>query len=290
MARLPVQKTYKLYIGGAFPRSESNRYYQIVNPKGKLLANASRGSRKDIRDAVRAARKAFPAWEARSAFNRGQILYRTAEMLEGRRELFVAEIVAMTGESRASVQAEITASVDRLIWYAGFADKYMQLFSTVNPVAAPFWNFSYPTPTGVVGIVAPREKPLLGLISTIAPAIVSGNACVAIASEAAPLAAISFGEVLATSDLPAGVVNIVTGYIAELVPPLVNHMDVNAVLYAGRDEPLIKSIQEAAAVNVKRLCIQREPRGEGWQQASAQSPYWIEPFVEIKTAWHPVGV
>lgn len=292
--RIPVLKTYKLFIGGKFPRSESARYYQIKGPRGKLIANASRGSRKDIRNAVRAAREAWRPWAERSAYNRGQILYRIAEILEERRSVFVDEICATTRSSRAAASvasAEVAKGVDRLIWYAGWADKYMQLFSSVNPVASPYWNFSYPDPTGVVGIVAPEEKPLLGLISKIAPATACGNTCVVIASESAPLTSITFAEVLAASDVPSGVVNIITGLKSELIEPLARHMDVNAIDYSGRDEAVIKALQEAGALNVKRIIIRREPKGDAWLDDSrAQSPYWISALTETKTAWHPVGV
>ncbi|MBI4126079.1 MAG: aldehyde dehydrogenase family protein [Deltaproteobacteria bacterium] len=289
--RIPVLKTYKLFIGGKFPRSESARYYQIKGPKGKLIANAARGSRKDIRDAVRSAREAWKPWADRSAYNRGQILYRIAEILEERRSVFVDEICAVTRSGRAAATTEVAKSVDRLIWYAGWADKYMQLFSTVNPVASPYWNFSYPDSTGVVGIVAPEEKSLLGLISKIAPAMASGNTCVVIASESAPLSSITFAEVLAASDVPSGVVNIITGFKAELTEPLARHMDVNAIDYSGRDEATIKALQEAGALNVKRVIIRRDPHGESWLDDSrAQSPYWISELTETKTAWHPVGV
>ena len=291
MNRLPIQKTYKLYIDGKFPRSESNRYYQIKTKSGKLIANASRGSRKDIRDAVRAARKAQSAWQDRSAFNRGQILYRAAEMLESRKETFIEEIIATTGVTKPNATHETALAVDRLVWYAGWADKYVQLFSSINPVAAPYWNFTSPQPTGVVGVIAPEEKPLLGLISKIAPAVVSGNTVVAIASEISPLSAITFGEILATSDFPAGVINIITGLKSELITPLAQHMDINAIYYSGKDEKIIRLIQESATENIKRVVIRQTPQSEEWfDNRKAQSPYWIEDLIEMKTAWHPVGV
>ncbi|MBI4212671.1 MAG: aldehyde dehydrogenase [Deltaproteobacteria bacterium] len=287
--RLAILKTYKLYIGGKFPRTESNRYYQVTSAKGKLLANASRGSRKDIRDAVVAARKAFSDWSGRSAFNRGQILYRAAEMLESHAQTFIDEIMAITGKTKKQAGDEVTASIDRLVWYAGWADKYMQLFSTVNPVATKYWNFTYPEPTGVVGIICPDEMPLLGMVSKVAPAVVSGNTCVVIASETNPLTPITFSEVIATSDFPGGVINIITGFKSELCGPLATHMDVNAIDYSGQDEKTISSLQEAAATNVKRVVIRRTPHGNDWLGDTSQSPYWIEPLVEMKTAWHPVG-
>lgn len=289
--RIPILKTYKLFIGGKFPRSESGHCYPVRGRGGALLANASRASRKDLRDAVRSARGAWSSWAARSAYNRGQILYRIAELLEERREVFVEEIAVMTNMSRQKAEAEVITSIDRLVWYAGWADKFMQLFATVNPVASSYWNFTYPDSTGVVGIVAPEEKPLLGLVSKIAPAIVSGNTCVAISSEKFPLAAITFAEVLAASDVPPGVVNILTGPKSELIEHLAKHMDVNAIDYSGKDETLIKTIQTQAAENVKRVIIRRDPSGDAWlSDTKAQSPYWIEALTEMKTAWHPVGV
>jgi acyl-CoA reductase-like NAD-dependent aldehyde dehydrogenase len=264
MSRLPVRKTYKLYIGGAFPRSESGRTSEVEG------ANVARASRKDLRDAVRAAREAFPKWAAMTAYNRGQVLYRVAEIMEGRKAQF-AELTA--GE------AEVDSAVDRWVWYAGWADKLAQVLGSSNPVAGPYFNFTVPEPTGVVGIVAPEEPPLAGLVSRLAPAIVGGNAAVVIASERHPLAAITLAEVLATSDLPGGVVNLLTGRKDELCPVLAAHMDVNAVDLAGvggdREE-----LEQLAAENVKRIVS----NGEG------QSPWHAAAFLEMKTVWHPVGV
>ncbi len=290
MTRLAVQKTYKLYIGGKFPRSESARYFKVKDASGNFLANASLASRKDMRNAVQAASKAWQAWSNRSAYNRGQILYRIAEILESRRESFLVEIMSMTGCTKANANTEITRSIDRLIWYAGWSDKFMQLFSSVNPVASNYWNFTCPDSTGIVAIVAPEEKPLLGLISKIAPCIVSGNTCVVLASEQAPLSAITLAETLVASDVPAGVVNILTGKHQELISHLAKHMDVNALDYSGQDEALIKEIQILGAENVKRVIIRRTPEADEWlDDKLAQSPYWIQDLVESKTAWHPVG-
>ncbi|MBI4223563.1 MAG: aldehyde dehydrogenase family protein [Deltaproteobacteria bacterium] len=266
--RAPILKTYKLFINGQFLRCESGHYFQVLDPKTKKpLANAARASRKDLRDAVKAARAALPGWSAKTAYNRGQILYRMAEILENRKAQFP--------------QREVLKAIDWLVWYAGWSDKYQQIFGTVNPVALPYFNFTLPEPTGVVGILAADEWPLLPLVSQIAPALVAGNTLVVIASEQFPLTAITFAEVLATSDLPGGVVNILTGFKKELIPHLAKHMDVNAVHYAGKDKEVLKAIQEEAAGNVKRV-ITVDPL--------QQSPYHIQAFTEMKTTWHPVGV
>jgi acyl-CoA reductase-like NAD-dependent aldehyde dehydrogenase len=291
-SRLSVLKTYKLYINGQFPRTESGRYFQVFAPRGKQpLANVCLGSRKDLRDAVQAARKAFAGWSGKTAYNRGQILYRVAEMLEQRRDEFISEITRSTGRSRELAAKEVDKSVDRAVWYAGWADKLPQIFGAVNPVAAPYFNFTIPEPTGVVGIVCPDEMPLLAPVSQLAPIIVAGNTCVLLASEKAPLATATLGEALATSDLPAGVVNILTGRRKELVPHMAKHMDINALDFFLRDdEAMIKMVQEEAAVNVKRVVICRHPRDEEWfDDAKTQSPYWIRSFLEMKTAWHPIG-
>ncbi len=264
-SRLPVRKTYKLYIGGEFPRSESGRTYEAQG------ANVARGSRKDVRDAVRAARAAFPKWAGLTAYNRGQVVYRIAEMLEARRTEF-AEL--STGPE------EVERSIDRLVWYAGWADKLAQVLGSSNPVAGPYFNFTVPEPTGVVGIVAPEEPPLEGLISRLAPAIVGGNATVVLTSEASPLAAVELAEVLATSDVPGGVVNLVTGPRDELAPILAGHMDVNAIDLAGADGQ-VEELERLAADNVKRVV--RGSRDE-------QSPWEIAGFLELKTIWHPIGV
>jgi acyl-CoA reductase-like NAD-dependent aldehyde dehydrogenase len=289
--RIGVRKTYKLYIGGAFPRTESGRAYEVFGARGELLANASRGTRKDIREAVRAARKAQSGWAAKTAYNRSQILYRIAELMEGRRDQFVAEVMAAEGVGRARAARLVDASIDRWVWYAGWADKYPQVIGTVNPVAGSYFNFSVPEPTGVVGVVAPEASSLLGLVSRLAPVIVSGNAAVVIASESRPLPAVTLTEVLATSDVPGGVVNLVTGLRRELVGHLAGHMDVNALDAFGADPEEAAALEDAAVENVKRFV--RPPRGGldryDWTAETAQSPYLIGEFVEIKTVWHPIG-
>jgi acyl-CoA reductase-like NAD-dependent aldehyde dehydrogenase len=264
MTRLPVNKTYKLYLGGTFPRSESGRTYEAEG------ANVARASKKDLRDAVRAAREAFPKWAAMTAYNRGQILYRIAEMLEGRRQQFVE----LTGS-----EAEVDSAVDSWVWYAGWADKLAQLLGSSNPVAGPYFNFTVPEPTGVVGVVAPEEPPLAGLVGRLAPAIVGGNAVVVVASEKRPLAAVTLAEVLATSDLPGGVINLLTGRKDELSPVLAAHMDVNALDLGGVDGDRAE-LERLAADNVKRVVT----NGEG------QSPWHVAAFLELKTVWHPIGV
>ncbi len=289
--RVEVRKTYKLYIGGEFPRTESGRAYEVFDARGRLLANASRGTRKDIRDAVRAARKAFPEWAAKSAYNRSQILYRIAELMEGRREQFIAEVTAAEGVGRRRATRLVDAAIDRWVWYAGWADKYTQVIGTVNPVAGSYFNFSVPEPTGVVGVIAPEESSLLGLVSRLAPVIVSGNAAVVIASESRPLAAVTLTEVLATSDVPGGVVNLVTGLRRELVQHLAGHMDVNALDAYGLAPPDAGAVEELATENVKRL-VRPPAAGNGaidWLDPRAQSLYHIGEFVETKTVWHPIG-
>ncbi len=289
--RIGVRKTYKLYIGGAFPRTESGRAYEVFGAKGQLLANASRGTRKDIREAVRAARKAQPGWGSKTAYNRSQILYRIAELMEGRRDQFVAEVMAAEGVGRARAARLVDASIDRWVWYAGWADKYTQSIGTVNPVAGPYFNFSIPEPTGVVGMVAPEASSLLGLVSRLAPIIVSGNAAVVISSETRPLPGVTLSEVLATSDVPGGVVNLITGLRRELVGHLAGHMDVNALDAFGADPLQRAALEEVAVENVKRFV---RPPSSGlerydWLAERAQSPYHIGEFVEIKTVWHPIG-
>jgi acyl-CoA reductase-like NAD-dependent aldehyde dehydrogenase len=293
--RLPVRKTYKLYIGGQFPRSESGRSYVVRAADGRPLANAVRASRKDLRDAVRIARKAFPDWEGRTAMNRGQILYRAAELIEGRRAQFVAEIADAEGLSADAAGAAVDRVIDRWVWYAGWADKISQLFGTVNPVGAPYFNFTIPEATGVVGVVAPEASSLIGLVSRVAPVIVSGNVAVVLASESRPLPSMTLAEVLATSDLPGGVVNILTGYRRELVPVLAAHMDVNALDAWGVDPDMQQRVEETAMDNVKRVA--RPPRGAGavdrfdWlDDRAAQRTEWILQFLESKTVWHPIGV
>ncbi len=289
--RIGVRKTYKLYIGGAFPRTESGRAYEVFGAKGELLANACRGTRKDIREAVRAARKAFPGWAAKTAFNRSQILYRIAELMEGRRDQFVAEVMAAEGVGRARATRLVDASIDRWVWYAGWADKYPQVIGTVNPVAGSYFNFSVPEPTGVVGVIAPEASSLLGLVSRLAPVIVSGNAAVVIGSETRPLPAVTLTEVVATSDVPGGVVNLITGLRRELVGHLAGHMDVNALDAFGAAAEERAALEEVSVENVKRFS---RPPADGlerydWLSEGAQSPYLIGEFVEIKTVWHPIG-
>jgi acyl-CoA reductase-like NAD-dependent aldehyde dehydrogenase len=265
MSRLPVKKTYKLYVGGEFPRSESGRTYEAQG------ANVARASRKDVRDAVRAARGAFPKWAGMTAYNRGQVLYRIAEMMEARRSEF-AEL--------CSGAKEVDRAIDRFVWYAGWADKLGQILGSSNPVAGPYFNFTIPEPTGVVGVVAPDEPPLAGFVSRIAPAIVGGNATVVLASETSPLAAVELAEVLATSDVPGGVVNVLTGHREELAPVLAGHMDVNALDIGGADGQS-EELERLAADNVKRVV-----RG----RPDAESPWEIASFLELKTVWHPIGV
>lgn len=282
--RLEVLKTYKIYIGGQFPRTESGRYYVATNSKGEQLANVCLSSRKDFRDAVVAARNAFKGWSARAASNRGQILYRIAEMLEGRKAQFVEELVKQD-ISKAQAQKEVAMSVDRLIYYAGWCDKYQQIFGTVNPVASSHFNFSVPEPTGVVAALASQENSLVGLVSTIAPIIAGANTCVILASELKPLCAVSFAEVINSSDVPGGVVNILTGKPAELFAQFASHMDVNAVVYCGKDESMQKEIQQKSAGNVKRVLLYKDVN---WLSEKGQSPYYILDLQEIKTTWHPI--
>jgi acyl-CoA reductase-like NAD-dependent aldehyde dehydrogenase len=289
--RLEVRKTYKLYIGGKFPRTESGRSYLVSDARGKPLANACRGSRKDVRDAVKAARKAFPGWSGLTAYNRGQILYRVAEMLEGRRKQFVDEVAVAEGSSRRAAGEAVDRAIDRWVWYAGWADKIPQVLGSSNPVAGPYFNFSVPEPTGVVGMVAPSDSSLLGLVSRLAPVIVSGNTAVVLASEGRPLPAVTLTEVLATSDLPAGVVNLLTGFTAELTRPLAAHMDVDALDLAGLDLALLRDAELAAADGVKRVAAPLKLAAKDWlDDTKGQDPYWMAQFLEIKTVWHPMGV
>jgi acyl-CoA reductase-like NAD-dependent aldehyde dehydrogenase len=284
---LEIRKTYKLYIGGEFVRTESGRYEPVESNKGDFLANLSRGSRKDLRDAVRKAREAQPGWAARSPYLRGQILYRMAEMLEGRADSFEKLLSQSPGLAPQAARKEVRASIERLVHYAGWSDKYGALLSTVNPVASSYFDFSVPEPTGVVGIVAPEKPDLLGLVSHLLPVIVSGNAAVVLLSERYPLASLEFAEILATSDLPAGVANLISGRREELVPHLARHMDVNAIADAAGDPGLSKAIAEDAAVNVKRV---RQYATDDYFSEDAQGLDFIEAFVEIKTTWHPIGV
>ncbi len=283
--RLEVLKTYKIYIGGQFPRTESGRYYVTTNKKQQALANVCLSSRKDVRDAIVAARNAFGGWSGKAAFNRAQILYRIAEMLEGRRAQFVDELIKQDVSAKDAEQ-EINISIDRLIYYAGWCDKYQQVFGSVNPVASSHFNFSVPEPTGVVTIVAPQNTSLLGLVSVIAPIIAGGNTCVVLASEDKPLCSVTFAEVINSSDVPGGVINILTGKPSELVKYFAEHMDVNAVIYCENDAVTKKLIQEKASLNVKRVLFYD---AINWKNdAEAQSPYFIMEAQEIKTTWHPI--
>ena len=284
--RLAVRKTYKLYIGGAFPRSESGRSYQVTSARGAFLANAALASRKDARDAVRAARSAFGGWSGATAYNRGQILYRIAELLEGRREQFAAEVSAVEGVTTRSALAQVDASIDRWVWYAGWSDKISQVRGAVNPVAGPYWNVSSPEPTGVVAVFAPERPSLFGLVSVLAPVIVSGNTAVVVAPDSAALPAVTLAEVLATSDLPGGVINILTGRVAELGKPLAEHLDVNALDLAGvADVQFAIELERAAAQNLKRL--RRPAANSDWTADPGLDR--IVSFLETKTVWHPVG-
>ena len=282
--RLEVLKTYKLYIGGQFPRTESGRYYSPVNDAGEKLGNICLASRKDFRDAVVAARGAFGGWSGRSAFNRSQILYRMAEMLEGRKAQFTEELMQQDA-SRRNAEKEVDLSIDRLIYYAGWCDKYQQIFSSVNPVATDHFNFSVPEPTGVVALIAPQQDSLLGLVSVIAPVIAGGNTCITLASETKPLCAVTFAEVLNSSDLPGAVVNILTGKPSELVSWFTEHMDVNAIIYCEADPEIQKMIREKSALNLKRVVFYDKI---AWNTGNGQSPYFIMDTQEIKTTWHPV--
>ena len=282
--RLEVLKTYKIYIGGQFPRTESGRYYVATNSKKENLANVCLGSRKDFRDAVVAARNAFGGWSGRAAFNRGQILYRIAEMLEGRKAQFIDELMKQDSSS-AQAENEVNLCIDRLIYYSGWCDKFQQLYSSVNPVASSHFNFSVPEPTGVVAAIAPQNNSLLGLVSVIAPIIAGGNTCIVLASTAKPLCAVTFAEVLNSSDLPGGVVNILTGKVTELAPFFADHMDVNATVFCEADADTQKMIKEKSALNVKRVVLYDKVK---WNDASGQSPYFIMALQEIKTTWHPI--
>ncbi|MFJ2265651.1 aldehyde dehydrogenase family protein [Streptomyces sp. NPDC087849] len=296
--RLSVFKTYKLYVGGKFPRSESGRVYEVTAKtsaagaagKGKWLANAPQSSRKDARDAVVAARKAFGGWSGATAYNRGQILYRVAEMLEGRKDQFVREVADAEGLSKSKAAAAVDAAIDRWVWYAGWTDKIGQVVGGANPVAGPFFNLSTPEPTGVVAVLAPQESSFLGLVSVIAPVIATGNTAVVVASADSPLPALSLGEVLATSDLPGGVVNILSGRTAEIAAPLASHQDVNAIDLTGADAALAKELEIAAADNLKRV-LRRRPAEEDNSSDWMADPgtHRLTAFLETKTVWHPTG-
>lgn len=282
--RLEVLKTYKIYIGGQFPRTESGRYYVAFNNKKENLANVCLSSRKDFRDAVGAARNAFGGWSSRAAFNRGQILYRIAEMLEGRKAQFVDELIKQDA-TPAQAENEVSLCIDRLVYYSGWCDKFQQMYSSINPVASSHFNFSVPEPTGVVAAIAPQNSSLLGLVSVIAPIIAGGNTCVVLASSSKPLCAVTFAEVLNSSDLPGGVVNILTGKVSELATYFADHMDVNSTVYCETDEATQKMIKEKSALNVKRVVLYDKVK---WDSDSAQSPYFIIDLQEIKTTWHPI--
>jgi len=282
--RLDVRKTYKLFIGGAFPRSESGRSYPVTGADGAVLAHPARASRKDARDAVVAARKAVSGWSGATAYNRGQVLYRVAELLQGREAQFTAELVENEGCSQRDAERGVTEAIDRWVWYAGWPDKVAQVVGAANPVAGPYFNFSVPEPTGVVAVIAPPASSLLGLVSVLAPVIATGNTAVVVASEPAPLPAITLTEVLATSDVPAGVVNVLTGYTAELAPVLAAHMDVNAIDLTGVAAGGLAELERLAAGNVKRVFAAEED----W--SAPPSPARMLAFLEIKTVWHPVGV
>jgi len=280
MARIDVQKTYKLYIGGEFPRTESGRYYPLKNKKGESIANICLGSRKDFRNAVTAARKAFDGWNGKTAYNRSQIIYRVAEILEGRKAQFIEELI-LQGATASAAKAEVEQAIDLCVYYAGWADKYQQIFSSVNPVASKHFNFSFPEATGVVSIIAPEKSSLLGLLNAIIPCITGGNVCVVLASESLPLATVTLGEVLATSDVPGGVINLITGTRKELLAQFASHMDVNAIIYYGDDKAEIKLVQENATLNVKRAIIRTK--------LSIAGPDIIADTLETKTTWHPVA-
>ena len=285
MARVEVRKTHKLYIGGAFPRSESGRTFEALDSKGRFLANMAKASRKDARDAVRSARSAFGGWSARTPYNRGQVIYRIAEVMEGRREQLVSQLREAEGVTAKKADTYVDAAIDRAVWYAGWADKYLQVLGNANPVSGPFFNLSTPEPTGVVAIVAPPD-PLLGLVSTVLPAITTGNTVVVVASEQHPIPAVTLAEIMATSDLPGGVVNLLTGSPAEIAPWLATHLDVDALDLTGIDDPdVARSLESDAAEDLKRV---RRPAEDDW--LAEPSLARLEQWVEIKTVWHPIGV
>jgi acyl-CoA reductase-like NAD-dependent aldehyde dehydrogenase len=287
--RIRVQKTYKLFIGGKFVRGENGRLLPAQGLQGQILANYCRSSRKDFRDAVLAARKAQPGWAKASAYLRGQILYRAAEMLEMRKNELEMEIARTRGATAAQSRRETTAVIDRLVHFAGWTDKYFQIFSTVNPVASSHFNFTMPEPTGVVVVVCPDDPPLLALVSLVLPVIASGNAVVVLSSETKPLPALTFSEIIATSDLPDGVVNILAGKRVELAPHFASHMDVNAIVDASGNEEISRELQRGGGFNVKRY-VSRELTPAAYRTSAAEDPYWILDTVEMKTAWHPIGL
>jgi len=278
-----VLKTYKIFIGGKFPRTESGRFFPLKNKDGDLLANICLSSRKDFRNAVVPARNTQKGWENTTALNKGQILYRIAEILEGRKSQFIEELI-LTGSSKSQSKKEVEQSIDRLIYYAGWSDKFQQIFSSVNPVASNHFNFSVPQAMGVISVIAPNEFSLLGLVSIVAPIIVGGNTCIVLSSEKNPMVSISFAEVLNTSDVPHGVVNILTGERKELINHFASHKDVNAIIYCGDNNEEIKEIERVSVENLKRVKIYKRKK---WDDKISQSPYFIEKFQEIKTTWHP---
>ena len=277
MSRVDVRKTYKLFIGGGFPRSESGRSYEVHDAKGDFLANAVRASRKDVRDAVQAARKATEPWSKITGYNRGQVLYRVAEIMESRRTELIDEVAAAAGRRGAAVQVD--TAIDTWVWYAGWTDKVAQVMGGINPVAGPYFNITSPEPIGVVGIVAPQAPAVLGLVERLAPALCGGNAVVVVASEEKPFPAIALAECLATSDVPPGVVNVVTGLASELVPPLASHLDVDAIDVTGVAPDALTEVETAAAENVKRII----------HPGAQRTPYEVTAFMEMKTVWHPKG-
>ena len=286
MSRIEVLKTYKIFIGGKFPRTESGRFFPLKNKDGDLLANICLSSRKDFRNAVVPARNTQKGWENTTALNKGQILYRIAEILEGRKSQFIEELI-LTGSSKSQSKKEVEQSIDRLIYYAGWSDKFQQIFSSVNPVASNHFNFSVPQAMGVISVIAPNAFSLLGLVSIVAPIIVGGNTCIVLSSEKNPMVSISFAEVLNTSDVPHGVVNILTGEKKELINHFASHKDVNAIIYCGDNNEEIKEIERVSVENLKRVRIYKR---EKWDDKISQSPYFIEKCQEIKTTWHPTEV
>ena len=280
MSRIDVKKTYKLFIGGQFPRSESGRSYEITGADGKFIANPALASRKDLRDAVTAAKSALPGWSGATAFNRGQILYRIAEIMEGRRDQFVAEILALEGGTTKAATAQVTEAIDLWVWYAGWCDKISTIAGATNPIAGPYYNFTIPEELGIVGVIAEQKESLLGLIAAIAPVISTGNTAVVIASEKRPLPAITLSEALATSDLPAGVLNILTGKVSELAPWLASHMEIDGLDVTGVNSKIESELRIAGAENLKRI----------HRFNKAQSPERMLAFMEAKTVWHPIGV
>lgn len=283
MERLNVLKTYKIYIGGKFPRTESGRFYTPLNKKGEQLGNICLSSRKDVRNSVVSARKAFGGWSERAAFNRGQILYRIAEILEGRKSQFVEELI-FQGSTKSQAEKEVNLSIDRMVYYAGWCDKYTQVLGGINPVASSHFNFSMHVPQGVIGVIAEKSTSLIGLVSVIAPIIAGGNTCIVVASQELPLCSITFAEVLNSSDVPGGVVNILTGEAKEMIKPLTEHMDVNGMVYAGNDKKIVQQLRESAALNLKRI----QTYDEDWMKEDAQNVYMISDCQEVKTTWHPI--